>query len=641
MVDYKDVNEFNKDIQKHLSSSEEFCRPYHDVFKRLNDLYHVKLPSEFSEPPLGRSNIIPPEFHNSVRNAVTRMKREIFSLQPLVQIEVEKDIVKDSGQLAQMVLDYNFKKNNFNQKFGRMIYKSLMQTVGIGWLEFIERKDVKLVKDNKTGKHTFKEGNNILFKGFDLKVLDAFQIYPDSYCPYIDDQYEYSGRYFGIKIMTTISQLKSINLYDQDKVDQITPQKARLENFQKPYFPHIMLSQINANEHHDFPIEITHFVERGRIRTFANREIKLRDMELALPDYPLILMYLENEDFSFFGMSPAKLSEDMFYELYQKRNQRIDNINIALTDVYITDDDTMPDVITPFPGKVIKVRGGADSLVPLQKQNITDRSFQEELVSKQDIRDTFGSNDYSMGMNPTRGGESATGVMVMDRRSVAATVDMVLNVEESGLKKIAQKGLMLCEIFYTTKDKQMIVGDKIEKFVHLDSTSIFTNFVYTCKGSDRLENQVAAKSNALQMFALFQQDPYIDPYELRKDVFEAFEKKNIDKLLPLPEYKFIPIKKENYLLAQGVDIPVDQSEDDMMHLQTHKELIPILNQLKDPKPALVHIRQHQISAEQKYSANNVHMSFTQMPKGAGNESGLAGYNSQQLTAPSVPGEVRR
>jgi hypothetical protein len=194
-----------------------------------------------------------------------------------------------------------------------------------------------------------------------------------------------------------------------------------------------------------------------RIRSIADRSVLIRDdkSELPIDEYPFIVFFDQEVEFEKWGIGEIEPILDLQDEENTIRNQRIDEKNLSIHNMFVVSKTAGIDYKTLIskPGGII-LANDINGIKPLDKQNITQDSVQEIQLIKQDIQNTTGVNDYIRG---TGSANSATETVSKTQEANQRFADKVNNFEMA-LKEEGRWIVALDAAFLTDDLKLQIMG---------------------------------------------------------------------------------------------------------------------------------------------------------------------------------------
>ncbi len=292
---------------------------------------------------------------------------------------------------------------------------------------------------------------------------------------------------------------------------------------------------ISTNSSKEANIELLEYWEDDRVVVIANREVVIRDEEnpYAHKKKPFVRITDQSVPKEFCGIGELEPIYTLQLELNDLRNQRRDNAALILNKMWkvenganVDEDELVSDV-----GGIIHT-DKMDGVEPLYSPDIPNSSYREETLIKADIQQTTGITDYTKGVaSDSLANETATGISLMQEAGNARLKLKMMNIEEA-IRQMGELIISLSKQFVTEDMAIRILGQGSPQWLTIKPEEIKDNFDLVVESGPRLlENDAIAKRQALELFQMFAGDQLIDQLELRKYILEAFNAKNIDKLL--------------------------------------------------------------------------------------------------------------
>lgn len=326
---------------------------------------------------------------------------------------------------------------------------------------------------------------------------------------------------------------KNVNLLEKDKT---RPFKGETDKITRTTALGTTDPQsVSGDSDKEANIELIEYWEDNRVVTIANRTVVIRDDKnpFAHGKKPFVRFVDQSVPKEFCGIGELEPIETLQKELNDMRNQRMDNASLILNRMWLVqnganvdEDELVSDV-----GGVIhtdKIEG-VQALYPPE---IPNSSYREETLIKADIQQTTGITDYTKGIaSDALANETATGISMMQEAGNARIKLKMMNIE-MGIREIGELFISLNKQFIDEETVIRILGEGSPRWLLVKPSEIKDNFDLMVESAPRLlENDAIAKRQALELFQMFANDPLIDQLELRRYILEAFNAKNIDKLL--------------------------------------------------------------------------------------------------------------
>lgn len=302
---------------------------------------------------------------------------------------------------------------------------------------------------------------------------------------------------------------------------------------------------------------IHHFRQDGHVVTIGNLKVPLRDTSKPteydlgngvveefvmppLPYYPFDMLKLNPSPKEFYGVGIVELSKQIQESMNRRGSQRDENIEIVLQKPLIVNSlyDLDPDSLYTGPGHVIVTNDVDRAIKPLEFNDITSSSYQEDGQDLRLAEEATGVSEISRGTVP-------------EQRTTATTTSILnTNANKRNQTVLRRAGFMQSSIgkkiaiqirnFMTKDDYERIIGEPDAGFFNLSSEAIVGGFDIklsnTSLGTGR-EQRAAAQIQFLTGAAQVnsQAPGTINLQQAVRWVAEdLFPDRNIDQLVPKP-----------------------------------------------------------------------------------------------------------
>lgn len=431
--------------------------------------------------------------------------------------------------------------------------------VKIGWLTEKETKEVEEDVDEsfpELGKVKVKQ-EVTEYDGPTVELVDLYDFFVDPKAVDMD-----SARWVIHRTYKTLKDLKELQRQGVYKNINLIERKAKVvesDNQKSERYSTLGASipTDNVNEENE-KVELLEYWEDNKVITLANRKVVIRDDKNPFKHgkKPFVRIVDQSVPHEFYGIGELEPIESLQYELNNRRNQRMDNVTLALNRMWkiknganVDEDELVSDA-----GGVIHtddMNGVEEVLMP----DVTSSSYQEETIIKGDIQQTTGVSDFTRGVgSDSLGNDTATGISLIQEAGSSRFRLKIQNLEEMGIKKIGQMLVSMNEQFIDEEKVIRIVGNEGIRFMSLRPEDLKGNFdVVVQAGSTMIVNEAVRRKQVMEMYQVFSQDPEINQVELKRMVLEAFGEKNIEKLLPITQPENIETKPDlaNLLPSEG------------------------------------------------------------------------------------------
>jgi hypothetical protein len=193
------------------------------------------------------------------------------------------------------------------------------------------------------------------------------------------------------------------------------------------------------------------------VKAVANRSVLIRNEKNPNPldELPFVPFFDQFVPFDKWGIGEIEPIMDLQDEENTTRNQRIDEKNLSIHNMWIVSKTSGIDYKTLIskPGGII-LANDINGIKGLEKQNITQNSIEEINLTKKDIQNATGVNDYVKGAGDAN---SATESAINTQEANQRFADKVNNLEIA-LKKIGRWIVALDAEFLTSALKIQIMG---------------------------------------------------------------------------------------------------------------------------------------------------------------------------------------
>lgn len=274
------------------------------------------------------------------------------------------------------------------------------------------------------------------------------------------------------------------------------------------------------------------------IKTIANRSVCIRNEKSKLPlnEIPIIEAFDQKVMFEKWGIGEIEPILDLQDEENTKRNQRIDEINLSIHNMWVVSKMAGIDyqTIVSKPGGII-LANDVGGIVPLQKQNVTQDSIQEINLIKDDIRGATGVNDYIRGGDT--GSNTASEVNTKTQEANIRFAEKVNNLEIA-LKRIYRWMHALTAKFGDDEMIIRITGKYGQEMKAINRKDIDKEFDFDIEVGSSLPSNPELRRQQLreltQVLLPVLQNPQGVPdgiRELLRTLIQSYDLKNTDEIL--------------------------------------------------------------------------------------------------------------
>lgn len=532
---------------------------YHEAERNViqrRDLWHsyYKLYRGYIDEPSypWQSTVFVPQTYSTVETIVPRILDAIFAEQRPVGVEPfgAEDVL--NAEIIEELLNYQIKRIGL-RPFVSTIKDCVMYGTGIikvGWR--VDEKVITAKKDDVnqyilTGSPTKTEKDVVkVYDGPELIPVDLFEFFPDPEAVDIEDARYIIERFY--KPRKYLKELEKQGIYKN--IDDIPQQGANLKERDERQANINFHNPINNNEMEDNDvIELLELWTDERVITLANKHTIIRNeinpyWDGVKPYVKMVLVPVQNE---FYGIGAIEPMQYLQHELNDKRNQRLDNVNMSMNRMWMWNTSYhLPNGTASLisrPHGIIPVEGmvGDDvrrALRPLDIPDVTQSSYVEEDIIKRDIQIATGVNDYFAGNSApdSRLNKTATGISLTLAQAQARFKYSIDLISES-FKKIIEK------IF--ARDKQFLPDDYVIRlfgeagyvFKEIGIDNLYGSFDFTINIGNALIPKQIEQDQLLQLVQMLAPQGYdIEPLLMRfAQNYGVKDIASVKKLPPTPQ----------------------------------------------------------------------------------------------------------
>jgi hypothetical protein len=244
-----------------------------------------------------------------------------------------------------------------------------------------------------------------------------------------------------------------------------------------------------------------------------------------------------------FGLGAIEIISDLTESLNKFVNMITDNWNLGINRryAYDTNADIDHDALNSFnvPGGRVGVTGDPSKVVmPLPFFTPQAGDYQVLELYKGMIEMTSGVSDfYSKAIGSPTGNKTATGISSVMNESNFRFKMFIRNLEMDVLQPLLNMCASMVQQYISDPIEVQITGEQpsIKKWVSLQPEELVGTLDFNIVGPNYASNKMIHQRNLMALFNMVAQSPYLNQYEAFKELFKAFEIRNIDRLLYPPQ----------------------------------------------------------------------------------------------------------
>lgn len=562
---------------------------YYQRMRDWDDYYYVKLPSDLDQMLRDdeRSSLVPPDIHFLTNDFRASLVIPFMRAGTIAKVKGIGPSDVDNEQAIQMMLDWNLRTSKFWFEFDKDCQNIALGGYAVGILNeepvnFFGVKNGKIVEEE-------------LFDGarFPMyKHLDRFKVYPDPRalrlvwpeCRYVVYQ-EYMSRE---QLLHLKAKDPDIWDFDSDDLKKARGERTRDEKAVNDARGNDYRVEVEIDDTE--PIPVTHYygewIHDNDTDNIQQAIISIAGKE---PDSQAVLRFwqpdmkrnyvdmfqmatLNPTDDRLLSMGKVEAIEDTFLELYTKKNQRVDAVNVNAWGVnFIGRDSNVPEAHRLGPMTFIQVDDPQS--VNTYAGGDTSALFAEAAALQGELRTVYGS-DYSLGVNPGQR-ESATGANILVEAQSARTVMSVHHLWNSGWERQTAFRLAMLQEGAPDEIWMRLTEDPTIPLTKVTREQIQGKFDMALSvGVDDFTPDAIRRAQFERIAAFYRDDPDIDQIRMKKRhlVMNGFADANF--LVPKPEEReALPRKESLMMLKFGTPFPIDPGEDHLLHYEVHMKTL--------------------------------------------------------------------
>jgi len=549
-----------KEIVNKYTHSLTWRQPFKEKWDRFYKMYRSYL-DDTNYP--WQSNVWVPYSFSTVETLAPRM----VARRPQIDVMPREAADEEYAEIQSKLIDFEWEAMNADDIMEDAVKSQLMYGTAIIKV-FWKTETAEVVKKEPVDE-TFpeEEVEETTFDGPEIELIDLYDFFWDPRAIDIESSRWVAHRmYRGLDHLKELQKqgvYKNISLLENAAIVSDDDQKAQRRGVLGVAVP----DSLEANEEGKQMIELIEYWENDRVVTVANRSIVVRDEPNPYRHgkKPFVRIVDQSVPHEFLGIGELEPIETLQYELNDRRNQRMDNITLALNRMWkvknganVDEDELVSDA-----GGVVHT-DDINGVEPLIMPDVTGSSYNEETLIKGDIQQTTGVSDFTRGVgSDALANDTATGISLIQEAGNARFRLKIRNLEY-GIEEIGRMMVSLNEQFLTEEKVIRIMGDEGFEWTTIKPDDLRGNFdVMVQSGSTLPSNEAVERKQTMEMFQIFAGDPEVNQRELKKRVLETFGIKNLDKLLtpgtgeapleqPLPSLAEAPAPGPGQLDQQGI-----------------------------------------------------------------------------------------
>lgn len=527
--------------------SEQWRRPWDDKWLRWYKTFRGIVP-KLPEGEEDRSNLHIPYTYSTVDAVRAKLLTACFANRPYVSfVPKDADDVENAKNMETLVdiqmnrTDVEFMVRMYQLFTDMLIYGGCPYETGWRNESAIVRRKVPIIENGILLGYEEQEEEVLLWDDPDFQPFMIDDLYPDPEGTSIDDcSWVIRRRYITRKeLEAKIDE----GIYKVKDLEAINQAGDRISEGKQDRLAAIGAADAYADEADvgGRRYELLEMWEDDRVTTVINRTEVIRDEENPFwhGKKPFGFAKFDPLNGEFYGISLVEVIEHLQAELNTTRNQRIDATSQTINRMWIVlkGMGLEPADLVSRPNGIIWVDSMEEVPKEVEFKPPDPAAYQEESIIKADIQEATSTYNEARGA-PSDTKRTATENAIRERSTNIRFETKLRIFEALGLKRLGFFYDQLNQQFIDDIRSVRISGeDGGYEWQEMRPEDIAGRFEYQPAGSsieptlDKLEY----RTNLLNLYNEFKEDPEIKTRELKKRVFEAFGIKDTEKLIKSEE----------------------------------------------------------------------------------------------------------
>lgn len=413
--------------------------------------YRSKLEEEKKKKNMAKLYI--PYSFTAVETTIPRMAEALFAGDPIVAVKPWEKMDVTNGAILEKLLSYQYNRMDFFNTFILLAKMCLIYGTAIGkvgWRnEAVYKKRPKYEQQldmmgqvievpslGKDGRQLLEKYPIELWNDPYIWPVDIYKFFIDPKALSIED-----AEYVIMVTETTVEKLRYMQekgIYKNvSKLDEIKGTIKPEEGKQRYSNVDIRPPTESISDRYSDKVTLYEYWEDDRVIVLAEEDVVIRDSEnpywhCKKPFIEAKICPVENE---FCGIGLMEMVQSLQNELNDIRNQRMDNVTLAINRMYIIarDADIDPSMLINEPGGAIYANY-VEGIKPLETADVTGQAFAEADIIVRNMEETLGNYDYSRGQQGSKR-ETATGILSLQEVANIRFKMMIMTMARNLLSK--------------------------------------------------------------------------------------------------------------------------------------------------------------------------------------------------------------
>lgn len=377
------------------------------------------------------------------------------------------------AQKVQTVLEYIWDKSNIDAELRKLVWIALVYGTAFGKVIWSQKRRAQYQSDyDKSTENPKLIEGSLYYDDPDFQAVDAYDLYPDPTATSMENMRYLCQRYVMTKeeIVKTWLNLKNMEFVgvggdtaDYKFIRRLVPRTKFAEKRQNTISATgeggtLSAQSVAAKKE---LIEVIEYWEDDRLIVIAN-DVIIKDISNPYPtkEIPYVRLVYEELPFEMYGVGVVEQVEQVQYGLNTIRNQRIDNVTMAIHKMFIVNPLALVDEndLTTRPFGIIRTPD-PQAVKPVEFGDIKQSAYLEDNLMVETAKFATGIDDFTRGI----GGPAsltATAVTAQKESTSDRVKNFVRNMETEVFSKTMRLWISYIQAFYPTKTISRINDDK-------------------------------------------------------------------------------------------------------------------------------------------------------------------------------------
>lgn len=529
--------EIIKTVTEDIRRAQTYQQPFFDKFAAFYKQYQCI----HDTMRVDGANLFIPYIYNIVETALPKILGSVFEAKPFITYKPVGGGDDDKGEMLTNLVYYQMKqKMKASTRFYEIYKCAILYGTAISKQTWKYKK--KSVMSREMAEHeilmddgtvvsiplrTPVKKEKVVYDAPDMKNIPIESFFFDPAATDIDDSpfccHEYFREMHELKQGEKEGYFKNVGKISEEKQDG--PLKARFDS------SGVVLGDLASG------VRIWEYWTDDWLVTLANKDTVIRVEENPYfhrrkPFTRWVTVAMPNE---FYGKSMVETLMDLQSELNTTRNQRIDNISLALNRMFLIAKGSGIDIdqLKSRPNGFIEVDDVDKDIKELVVQDVTSSAYRDEEIIKTDMDVTSGVHNQDRGQAGERR-ETATTATLLSSASSERFRMQVLLMEEDSLTDL---GTQLAELNKQFLDDETYIlitsedGTINTVPVSFDDIDIDYDVIASGTATDATVNKEVRKGQLIQLLSTAVNNPAVNQPELLRQIFKEFDFKNFEDLV--------------------------------------------------------------------------------------------------------------